>query len=110
MLTITLPEHLADSHVLAGVAFADGIATVAELGSHTRHYFELVGATVAEVPEVVADDPDSIAALAVDGRLLTDCTVAELRDIADAEGIELPAKAKKPEILHAFLVAFQQED
>jgi len=58
MLTITLPEHLADSHLLAGVEFVDGSATVTELGSHTRHYFELVGATVEDASTPAADDAE----------------------------------------------------
>jgi len=110
MTTITLPEHLATSHLLAGIEFTDGTANVETLGAHTRHYFALIGATITEIPDVVAENPEAIAALAVGGKLLTDCTKAELRDLAAIEGIDLPAKATKPEILSAFLAAFQEED
>lgn len=111
MLTITLPERLASTHLLAGIEFTDGVATVNRLGSHARRFLELTGATVSEnAPTPVVENPEAIAALQSDGKLLTDCTVTELRDLADMEGIDLPAKATKPQILSAFLTAFTAEE
>lgn len=117
MTTITLPEHLASTRLLAGIEFTDGTAHVERLGTHARRFLELTGATISggESPfdvaaSAVAENAEAVAALQAGGKLLADCTIAELRDIAKTEGINLPAKATKPEILHAFLMAFHEED
>lgn len=115
MTTITLPEHLASTGLLAGIEFTDGTATVGSLGTHARRFLELMGATITEsavdvAASPVAENPEAIAALQAGGKLLTDCTIAELRAVAKTEGIDLPAKATKPEILHAFMVAFHEGD
>lgn len=118
MITITLPKHLHDAHLVAGVEFTGGTAVVDRLGRNVRHYFRLIGATVteteaaepAETVSTSAQDADTVAALHAGGKLLSDCSVPELRTIAKTEGIELPARATKPEILSAFLTAFHEED
>lgn len=48
MTTITLPEHLASTRLLAGITFTDGVATVESLGSHARRFLELTGANVSD--------------------------------------------------------------
>lgn len=110
--TITLPAHLRDIHILAGIEFVDGSATVPTLGSHSRRFFELVGAFFTDPDSTAFKGSDELAVetMKVGDKLLTDCTVPELRDLAKTEGIDIPAKATKPEILHVFLVAFQKED
>ncbi|WDH77927.1 hypothetical protein PTQ19_10375 [Microbacterium esteraromaticum] len=60
MITITLPEHLASSHLLAGIEFNAGSASVDRLGTNVRHYFALIGATITDsAPEAPAPtDPE----------------------------------------------------
>lgn len=99
---IVLPES---EGVTAGVNFEGGVAVVEVLSPNAREYFELVG---AEITDEEAGDP--FADLRIGDKLLTDCTVPELRELAQAEGLTVPAKANKQEILHAFLVAFNEED
>lgn len=104
MLTIKLPARIKQQdRVHAGIPFTGGTATVTELGPSRRAYFDRIGATIT-------DHDDAIGELAIGDKLLKDCTVAELRDLAGIEGIDLPARANKPEILHAFLTAFMDRD
>lgn len=114
MTTITLPTHLTSTRLLAGIEFTDGTAHVERLGAHARRFLELTGATVSDSAPAAAADPTddalTVDTMQIGDRLLTDCTKAELRDIAATEGIDLPAKATKPEILYAFLMAFGEED
>jgi hypothetical protein len=105
--TITLPAHLRDSHLLAGIRFEDGTATVDTIGSNARHFFALVGAFITD-PETADAAPD--ADLRHGDRLLSDHTVDELRELANIEGIALPSKAVKPEILAIFAEALTKED
>lgn len=90
--------------IRGGIAFTDGVAVVESISPNVRTFLELSGATILEEPDAV--DP----ALIRGEKLLTDCTVPELREIAAVEGITLPPKAKKDEILRAFVVAFHEED
>lgn len=90
----------------AGVRFTDGQATVDHLGPNVRKYFTSAGATITDLDPA----PDPTSTLKVGDRYLTTLTIPELRELAQIEGIDLPTKATKPEILHAFLVAFMQED
>ncbi|MBW1639234.1 hypothetical protein G3H63_09135 [Microbacterium resistens] len=95
---ITLPAHLSDSRVLAGVQFTDGEATVPALGSHARRFFELVGATITDsrsAPLLTAPAEDDGVAL------LADYTAKELRALAKAEGVQVRAKATRAELLAA---------
>lgn len=110
-LIIRLPEHLASQHILAGIEFTDGIATVDGLGSNTRRFLELTGAMFGHA-ESASPSPDelTIETMKVGDRLLTDLTVEDLRDLAETEGIDLRPKARKPEILNAFLQAFTREE
>lgn len=45
---ITLATKPEGETVIAGVKFADGVATVPSLGPNARKYFELIGATVTD--------------------------------------------------------------
>ncbi len=91
--------------VHAGVRFTEGVATVGALGPNKAAALRALGATITDDAEA-----DPFADLRVGDKLLTDCTVPELRDLAATEGIEVPAKATKKVILHAFLTAFMEED
>lgn len=102
MLTIALPQRLATVHLLAGIEFVDGVATVDQLGSNTRYFLEFVGATIADSDAPTpAPDVDAPAVDDADETPLAERTVAELREIADFEGIDLPSRATKAEILNA---------
>jgi uncharacterized protein YcsI (UPF0317 family) len=90
MVTISLPARLAGDRVLAGIRFTGGTATVERLASSTRRYFEVVGATIA--------DGDAAAPAQVDLQTLN---VPDLRDIAETEGIDVPARARKADIIGA---------
>lgn len=67
-----------------GVEFRDGVAHVDEL--HPER-------------ELALTQHGFVIATEIEGFRLEDLTIAELRDIADTEGIELPAKAKHAEIV-----------
>lgn len=110
-LIIRLPEHLASQRILAGIEFTDGIATVDSIGSNTRRFLEITGANFGDA-ESASPSPDelTVGTMQVGDRLLTDLTVDELRGLAETEGIDLPSKARKPEILNAFLQAFTREE
>lgn len=90
--------------VVAGIQFVDGAADVAELGDHSRAFFTAIGATLTDT-----DENAPFADLRIGEKLLTDCTVPELRELAQTEGIDVPAKATKKDLLHAFLIAFQED-
>lgn len=89
--------------VTAGVSFDGGVATGVAIGPNARKYFESIGATITE-------ESDPLANLQVGDKLLIDCTVPELRDLAQTEGLDVPAKATKKDILRLFLDAFTRED
>ena len=88
----------------AGVLFTNGIATVPQLGANARKYFASIGASITD------DASDPLETLAIGDKRLIDCTVPELRELAQTEGIDVPAKASKRDILRLFLDAFTQED
>lgn len=84
MIRITHPRPVPGRQSAFGVEFTDGVATVDELHPErelalTQHGYEIV-------EEIV-------------GVPLEDLTVAELRDIAEVEGIDLPAKVNKAAII-----------
>lgn len=110
-IIIRLPEHLASQRVLAGIEFTDGIATVERIGSNTRRFLEITGAMFGDVEP--AEKPDAaltVETMQIGDRLLSDHTIAELQNLAETEGIDLAPKARKPEILNAFLQAFTREE
>jgi len=109
MLTITLPEHLASVQLLAGIEFTDGVARVDVLGSHARRFFDLIGAAIIDAPESDDDAPLTAETVIVGEKPLAELTVPELRELAKIEGIDLPAKALKPEILSTFVTSFKED-
>ena len=79
-----------------GVEFIDGVATVESL--HLERELALLqhGYTIEADPEVEAPYHAGLGEAIVD---LTSLTISRLRDIAEADGVDLPAKARKPEII-----------
>lgn len=79
-----------------GVEFIDGVATVESL--HPERELALLqhGYTIEANPEVEAPYHAGLGEAIVD---LTSLTVPQLRDIAEADGVDLSAKARKPEII-----------
>lgn len=90
MFHIHTPEPITGRSSFLDVDFVDGVAHVAVLHPERAKALTLHGYTVIE--EVV-------------GTLLTDMTVPELRDLAKEEGIDVPQKAKKADIIAAIETA-----
>lgn len=86
MIRITHPRPQLGRQSALGVEFIDGIATVEDLHPEREQALFQHGYEIAEI---------------IVGTKLEDLSIAELRDIADVEGIDLPAKAKKAEIIAA---------
>lgn len=84
MIRITAPRLILGASKFIGIQFRDGVAQVEDLHPEIRQALEQHGYTIEE----------EIAAVA-----LEDLTVRELRDIAEVEGIELPARASKAELV-----------
>lgn len=82
MIRITHPRPQLGRQTALGVEFIDGIATVESLHPERAQALIQHGYEVELV-----------------GTKLEGLTVADLRDIAAVEGIDLPAKAKKAEII-----------
>ncbi|QXE28942.1 MULTISPECIES: Rho termination factor N-terminal domain-containing protein [Microbacterium] len=79
-----------------GVEFRDGVATVESLHPERELALRQHGYTIEADPEVAAPFQEALGEPIID---LTSLTVPQLRDIAEVEGIELPAKARKDEIV-----------
>lgn len=79
-----------------GVEFIDGVAVVESLHPERELALRQHGYTITADPEVEAPFQEALGEPIID---LTSLTLAELRDIADTEGIDLPAKARKSEIV-----------
>lgn len=79
-----------------GLEFIDGVAVVESL--HPERELALLqhGYTIEADPEVEAPFQEALGEPIID---LTSLTIPALRDIAETEGIDLPAKARKPEII-----------
>jgi len=79
-----------------GVEFTDGVATVESL--HPERELALLqhGYTIEADPEVEAPYHAGLGEAIVD---LTSLTVPQLREIAEADGVDLPVKARKAEII-----------
>lgn len=90
MIRITHPHPLLGRQTFLDVEFVDGVAEVDELHPERAQAFAQHGFTV-ETHLV--------------GIRLEDLTPTELRDMAGVEGIDLPAKAKKAEIIAAIEAA-----
>lgn len=79
-----------------GVEFVDGVATVESLHPERELALRQHGYTIEADPEVEAPFQEALGEPIID---LTSLTIPELRDIAETEGIDLPAKARKDEIV-----------
>lgn len=79
-----------------GVEFIDGVAVVESLHPERERALRQHGYTIEADPEVEAPFQEAIGEPIID---LTSLTVPQLREIAETEGIDLPAKARKPEII-----------
>lgn len=79
-----------------GVDFTDGIATVESLHPERERALLQHGYTIEADPEVEAPFQEAIGEPIID---LNTLTIPELRDIADTEGVDLPAKARQDEIV-----------
>lgn len=90
MFHIHTPEPVTGRSSFLDVDFVDGVAHVEELHPERAKALTLHGYTVIE--EIV-------------GTLLKDMTVPELRDLAKEEGIDVPPKAKKADIIGAIEAA-----
>lgn len=79
-----------------GVEFRDGVATVESLHPERELALRQHGYTIEADPEVEAPFQEGLGEPIID---LNSLTVPQLRDIAETEGIDLPAKARKDEIV-----------
>lgn len=79
-----------------GVDFIDGVAHVESLHPERELALRQHGYTIEADPEVEAPFQEAIGEPIID---LNSLTVPQLRDIAETEGIDLPAKARKDEIV-----------
>lgn len=90
MIRITHPRPELGRQVFLGVEFRDGVAEVESLHPERELALTQHSCVVAEV---------------VEGIPLESLTVPELRDICAVEGIEIRARATKPEIIAAINTA-----
>lgn len=90
MLHITHPRPQRGRQTAFQVEFRDGVAEVESLHPERELALTQHGFIVAEV---------------IEGVRLEDLSVPELRDIAETEGVDLPAKAKKADIIAALNAA-----
>lgn len=79
-----------------GLEFIDGVSIVESLHPERELALRQHGYTITPDPEVEAPFQETIGEPIID---LTSLTVPQLRDIAETEGVELPAKARKDEII-----------
>jgi len=79
-----------------GLEFVDGVAIVDSLHPERELALRQHGYTITADPEVEAPFQAALGEEIID---LTSLTVPELREIAEQEGIELPAKALKAELV-----------
>lgn len=84
MIRISHPRPQLGRQSALGIDFTDGVAEVEELHPERAQALIQHGHDVELV-----------------GTKLEDLTIAELRDVADVEGIDLPAKASKAKIIAA---------
>lgn len=79
-----------------GVEFIDGFATVESLHLERELALRQHGYKIEADLEVAAPFQEALGEPIID---LTMLTIAELRDIAETEGVDLPSKARKDEIV-----------
>jgi len=79
-----------------GVTFIDGVATVDHLHPERELALRMHGYTIEADPDVEAPFQEALGEPIID---LSALTIPELRDIAETEGIDIPEKALKAEII-----------
>jgi len=95
-MRITHPNSQPGRQHALGVDFRDGVATVDSLHPERELALRQHGFTIEADPGVEAPFQAARGEEIID---LTSLTVPALREIAETEGIDLPAKARKPEII-----------
>jgi len=95
-MRIIHPQAVAGRQEQFGIEFIDGVATVDSLHPERELAFRQHGFQFEEDPEVVAPYHGGLGEPIVD---LTTMTIAQLREIAEMDGITLPSKAKHAEIV-----------
>lgn len=79
-----------------GLEFVDGVAVVESLHPERELALRQHGYGIEADLEVEAPFQEALGEPIID---LTSLTVPQLRDIAETEGVDLPTKARKPEII-----------
>lgn len=95
-MRITHPAPQPGRQHALGVDFRDGVATVDSLHPERELALRQHGYTIEADLDVEAPFHAALGEPIID---LTALTISQLRDIAETEGIDLPAKARKPEII-----------
>ena len=95
-MRIIHPHPQAGRQIDLGVTFIDGVATVDQLHPVRELALRQHGYTIEADPEVEAPFQADLGEPIID---LHSLTVPELLDIAETEGVDVPAKARKPEII-----------
>ncbi|WP_341935337.1 hypothetical protein MRBLWO14_000984 [Microbacterium sp. LWO14-1.2] len=95
-MRITHPRPELGRQRALGVEFRDGVATVESLHPERELALRQHGFTIEADPEVEAPFQEALGEPIID---LTSLTVPKLRKLAEEEGIDLPANARKPEII-----------
>lgn len=95
-MRIIHPQAVAGRQTAFDVEFTDGVATVESLHPERELALRQHGFRFEEDPEVVAPYHGGLGEPIVD---LNAMTIAQLREIAEMDGIDLPSKAKHAEIV-----------
>lgn len=95
-MRIIHPRPLPGRQEAFQLEFVDGVATVDSLHPERELALRQHGYRLEEDPEVVAPYHGGLGEPIVD---LNAMTIAQLREIAETDGIELPSKAKHAEIV-----------
>lgn len=95
-MRITHPRPQEGRQTDFDVEFTDGVAVVESLHPERELALRQHGFTIEADADVVEPFQEALGEPIID---LTSLTIAELRDIAETEGVELPAKARKLEII-----------
>lgn len=95
-MRIIHPQAVAGRQTEFDVEFTDGVATVESLHPERELALRQHGFRFEEDPEVVAPYHGGLGEPIVD---LAGMTIAQLREIAEMDGIDLPSKAKHAEIV-----------
>lgn len=74
---IALPDTRSGAHLIGGLTFVDGTATVDQLGDNRRRFFTALGASITDTDVPTPQDAAEVAAL----------TVPELKRLAEHHGI-----------------------